>query len=135
MASSLKAQAIIVAIKAVPADGMSAAAVKRASARPNGQLAINLHDIPQATEGCVGSTGINLDCTAAEPISVRPRESGDPGVQNSVKELRPRFRGDEQDSSSSRSGGRAGKNANGRGEPRPSQWDAWSCALTPAARP
>jgi len=44
MASSLKAQAIIVAIKAVPADGMSAAAVKRASARPNGQLAINLHD-------------------------------------------------------------------------------------------
>jgi hypothetical protein len=46
MESSLKAQAIIVVIKAVPADGMSAAAVKRASARPIGQLAINVHDIP-----------------------------------------------------------------------------------------
>jgi len=46
MVSSLKAQAIVVVIKAVPADGMSAAAVERASARPNGQLAINLHDIP-----------------------------------------------------------------------------------------
>src|SRR5262245_30769707 len=35
-------------------------------------------------------------CTAIEPISVRPRESGDPGPRNSAKELGPRFRGDER---------------------------------------
>jgi len=40
--------------------------------------------------------GMNLVCTAIEPISVRPRGSGDPGAENSAKELGPRFRGDER---------------------------------------
>jgi hypothetical protein len=37
-----------------------------------------------------------LVCTAIEPISVHSRESGNPGAENSAKELGPRFRGDER---------------------------------------
>jgi len=39
---------------------------------------------------------MNSDCTGIEPISVRSRGSGDPGAENSAKELGPRFRGDER---------------------------------------
>jgi hypothetical protein len=39
---------------------------------------------------------MNSGFTAVEPISVHSRESGNPVAENRVKELGPRFRGDER---------------------------------------
>ena len=41
-------------------------------------------------------SAMNQVCVAIEPISAHSRESGNPGAENSARELGPRVRGDER---------------------------------------
>jgi len=53
--------------KRVPADGMSAAAIKRTSARPGGQLPTNLHDISLRRKNWLRGIPINLMSSLTTP--------------------------------------------------------------------